>query len=311
MELLARETMSVSPTIETTRSDSRSRGWTLTIIYILALSAIAWLVYDGYSYYSTPYANRPHHEDYRMLRPAGTRGLLYGYLGAGMMILMLLYSLRKRIRVLERIGSLQGMLHFHIFLGIMGPLLIVLHTSFKVQGLVAVSFWSMVAVALSGFFGRYLYLQIPRNIQGSELSLQELDRLKNDKVIHLRTRFALEDTAVAKLESVTTRFATEFSGGALKATLLLLVNDLFRAFTRRRFTRNVMRAVPLPRRELHEFTRLAFERALLLRRVNLLSQIHQIFHYWHVIHKPFAIIMYLIMLVHIGVAVWMGYGWVW
>lgn len=311
MELLARETMSVSPLVEVSRSGSRSRNWALTLFYLLALAVVAWLIYDGYSYYSTPYTDRPHHEDYRTLRPAGTRGLLYGYLGAGMMILMLVYSLRKRIRFLERLGSLQGMLQFHIFLGIMGPLLIVLHTSFKVQGLVAVSFWSMVAVALSGFFGRYLYLQIPRNIQGSELSLQELDRLKNDKVNNLRSRFALEDSAVTKLEGVTTRFATEFSGGALKATLLLLVNDLFRAIARRRFVRDVMRAVPLPKKELHEFTRLAFERALLLRRVNLLSQIHQIFHYWHVIHKPFAIIMYLIMLVHIGVAIWMGYGWVW
>lgn len=311
MSLLTREKMSVSPTFEVAEKRPRSSKAIAWIIYLLAIAAIVWLIADGYSYYSTPYIERPHHPDYRALKPAGTRGLLYGYLGAGMMIFMLIYSVRKRFHFLEKLSSLQSMLHFHIFLGIMGPLLIVLHTSFKVQGLVAVSFWSMVAVALSGFLGRYLYLQIPRNIQGSELTLLELERIKNDLTYQLTTRFKLDSPIITKLENVTTRFASGFKGGAVKAVMLLLADDLFRFMARRRFTRDVMRAVPLPRKELREFTRLAFERALLQRRVTLLGQIQQIFHYWHVIHKPFAIIMYLIMFVHIGVAIWTGYGWVW
>ena len=49
---------------------------------------------------------------------------------------------------------------------------------------------------------------------------------------------------------------------------------------------------------------------LLRRRIALLSQVQALFHYWHVIHKPFAIIMYVIMGIHIGVALWTGYGWV-
>ena len=105
---------------------------------------------DGYTYYYTPYADRPHHELYRQLKPAGTTGLLFGYAGSIMMILMLVYTLRKRTRWLGRKVSLQSMLLFHIYLGIMGPLLIVLHTSFKVQGLVAVSFWSMVKRPAAG-----------------------------------------------------------------------------------------------------------------------------------------------------------------
>lgn len=311
MNSIARETMTIGSTPTAAKRPQPQRKWAAAIIYLVALLVIAWLVADGFSYYTTPFAERPHHPDYRSLRPAGTRGLLFGYLGAGMMILMLIYSLRKRIRFLERLGSLPSMLHLHIFLGIMGPLLIVLHTSFKVQGLVAVSFWSMVAVALSGFYGRYLYLQIPRNIQGSELSLQEMEQSQKESIAYLRSRFALDETAVSRLEQVTTRFAGEFSGGAFRATILLLISDLFRSFSRRAFMRQILRAVPLPKKELHEFTRLAFERAVVMRRINLLGQIQQIFHYWHVIHKPFAIIMYLIMLVHVGVAIWMGYGWVW
>lgn len=295
------------------RSDpepSRSKPL-LWVIYTVSLALLAWFLIEGYSYYSTPYIERPHHEDYRSLRPAGTTGLLFGYAGSAMMILMLIYSVRKRTRLLGRNISLRSLLDFHIYLGVIGPLLIVLHTSFKVQGLVAVSFWSMVAVAASGYFGRYLYLQIPRNIQGSELTLQEMERINAEMTTQLQTRFHLDDSAIVKLEAVTTNFAAGYAGGAWRAVFLLLTDDLVRFLARRRFVRNVMRAVPLPRRELREFTRLAFARALLRRRVALLAQVHQIFHYWHVVHKPFAIIMYLIMLIHIGVAIWTGYGWAW
>lgn len=302
--------VSTQSQIDNKDEQASKRRIVLWIIYLLSLAAIIWFVVDGYAYYSTPYSERPMHPDYRELRPAGSRGLLFGYAGSIMMILMLVYSLRKRTGLLGQSVSLKSLLQFHIFLGIMGPLFIVLHTSFKVQGLVAVSFWSMVAVAASGFFGRYLYLQIPRNIQGSELSLSELERVTGEQTKALRERFQLDDKAVGQLEAVTSRFAGGFSGGAAHAVIRLLLDDLLRFWARRRFARDVLRAVPLPRRELREFTHLAFGRALLQRRIAMLGQVQQVFHYWHVIHKPFAIIMYLIMLIHIGVAIWTGYGWI-
>lgn len=301
----------VSPSLEKPNNEKPGRSLFFWLVWLISLALLVWLLVDGFSYYSTPYAERAHNQDYREFRPAGSRGLLYGYAGAGMMILMLVYSVRKRTRLLGRGISLRSLLHFHIYLGVMGPLLIVLHTAFKVQGLVAVSFWSMVAVLASGFFGRYLYLQIPRNIQGSELTLQELDRLMNDLTSQLRSRFKLDDAGVTKIEGVTARYVSGFRGGALRAVTLLLVDDLFRPLVRRRFVHETMVAMPMPKLQLYEFTRLAFTRALLQRRVALLTQVQQLFHYWHVVHKPFAIIMYLIMLVHIGVAVYTGYGWAW
>ena len=46
------------------------------------------------------------------------------------------------------------------------------------------------------------------------------------------------------------------------------------------------------------------------RRLALWQRVRELFHYWHVFHKPFAVIMYLFMAVHIGVAWMTGYGWV-
>ena len=75
------------------------------------------------------------------------RGLLIG--GLALMLAMHGYSLRKRLPLMSRLGSLTTWLEFHIFCGFFGPVLITLHTSFKIDGLVAVSYWSMAAVAMS------------------------------------------------------------------------------------------------------------------------------------------------------------------
>ncbi len=308
MHLQVDHTVKSDPTLP---QEKKSRNLLLWAVYIVSFAILIWFVVDGYSYYSTPYTLRPHSPEYRVLRPSGTRGLAFGYVGAAMMIVMLIYSIRKRTRLVGRKVSLQTLLKFHIYLGIVGPLLIVLHTSFKVQGLVAVAFWSMVAVALSGYFGRYLYLQIPRNIHGTELTLTELETLNIELTNKLRLRFRLDDGAVARLEAITSHYSSGFRGGAFRAVFLLLATDLFRIISRRTFIHRVRVALPLPGKEMREFSRLAFEKAHLQRRIALLAQVQQVFHYWHVIHKPFAIIMYLIMLVHIGVAVWTGYGWVW
>ena len=39
----------------------------------------------------------------------------------------------------------------HLFCGVVGPVLVTFHTSFKFNGLVSVAYWSMVIVMLSGF----------------------------------------------------------------------------------------------------------------------------------------------------------------
>jgi hypothetical protein len=279
-------------------------------IYLASLGFIIWCFREGWSYYLTPYAQRPHHPDYRLLRPAGGIGLAYGIAGAAMMIFMLVYSIRKRTRILGRALPLRPLLDLHIYLGVMGPLLILLHTSFKVQGLVAVSFWSMVAVALSGYFGRYLYMQIPRNIAGDELSLQEIERSNTQFTSALTTRFALDQETLARTDRLFQSIVISGETGAWTAIGKLLVGDLVRPFTRRRLRRQLGRFLLLPANQFTDFFDLSFSRALLRRRIALLSQVQRLFHYWHVIHKPFAIVMYIIMCIHIGVALWTGYAWV-
>ena len=99
---------------------------------------------------------------------------LFGH-GLGILgfILMLmtetLYSLRKRSRS-TRLGRMSLWLKFHIFTGLVGPYMVLLHTSWKFNGLAGVVTLLTVIIVISGFVGRYIYTRIPRTADGLELT---------------------------------------------------------------------------------------------------------------------------------------------
>ena len=45
-------------------------------------------------------------------------------------------------------------------------------------------------------------------------------------------------------------------------------------------------------------------------RIQRLQQMQQLFKYWHVAHLPFALIMLVIVLIHVGVTLAFGYKWI-
>jgi hypothetical protein len=207
------------------------------------------------------------------------------------------------VEALRRLGPLGRWLDVHIFLGVFGPLLVVLHSSFKVQGLVALSFWSMVVVASSGVLGRYLYLQIPRTRAGEERALAELEAEDRELSERLRTRFRLDEVQIGRLDALV---AVPARTGLLGGLARLLIDDLRLRSGLREFALSC-RSVPPP--VFRDFEKVVREKARVHRRILLWDRVHELFHYWHVLHKPFALVMYLFMIVHVAVAFVTGYGW--
>jgi len=152
-------------------------------IYIFSMAVIVavvlfYLINTGISFYKVKIEERFFHPDYSKLKPSGILGHGYGIWGSlFMMIGVGSYMLRKRNKKLFRLGILKHWLEFHIFLCTLGPILVLFHTSFKFGGIVAISFWSMVAVFLSGIIGRFIYIRIPRTIEGRELTLNEVRKM--------------------------------------------------------------------------------------------------------------------------------------
>jgi len=273
-------------------------------LYVLFLGSLAWFALQGLPYYLTPLAERPRHPLYWQLKPGGSWGLAFGIAGAAMMIVMLLYSVRKRFALLRRLGPVSDWLDFHILLGLCGPLFILLHSSFKVQGLVALSFWSMVAVATSGIAGRYLYRQIPHSNAGDELSLAEVEKLDQELARQLMDEVGLDTDAIRQLDAV-----AEIGTGAKQSLFGMVLRFPYDTLALRFRLRRFRRDFPaVDRRLRRRFELLATHKVRLHRRILLWQRVRELFHYWHVFHKPFAVVMYLFMVVHIGVAWMTGYA---
>lgn len=285
------------------RASDRLHAVILWIMGLAVAAAVVATVLEAGDLYRTPLAERSLHPDFRRFRPAGEIGHGLGILGSAMILLLLLYSVRKRSRRLQRVGALKTWLRYHIFLGVAGPVLITLHTSFKVEGLVALSYWSMVAVALSGVLGRYLYQQLPRNVLGEELDPSAAENRREELLVSLSERAALDEAALDRLEDL----ALGGLAGRSAPSALLRLPWLNAATARslQGFRDSGGRPLAEPEREL------ARRWILLTRRIHLFHTVRDLFHWWHVLHKPFAVIMILIMIVHVGVAAALGYTWIW
>ncbi len=274
----------------------------LCFIYLLGIGLFCYFLARGADYYATPLADRPHHFGYGLYRPAGRFGLLFGLIGTILMLLLLLYSLRRRTRLLGRKIPLKYWLDVHISFGILGPLFILLHTSFNIGGLVSISFWAMVGVGLSGVLGRYLYVQIPRDLYGQELevgSTGQFDAALNRHLesfselpVHLHT--ALTQILHGRFDQRTD--LAHMLGGDIAL--------FFRRFQVKRFL-----APHLSKKRAHSLIQGAWRIQTQRRTTIRLRALHKLLHLWHVIHRPFALIMYLIMMVHIGVALMFGISW--
>jgi xanthosine utilization system XapX-like protein len=106
---------------------------------------------------------------------SGLFGHLIGVLGFILMLMTeLLYSLRKRSRT-ARWGRMSDWLAFHIFTGLVGPFMVLLHSSWKFQGLAGAVMLMTVVIVVSGFIGRYIYTAVPRTVDGAEIQESMLE----------------------------------------------------------------------------------------------------------------------------------------
>jgi hypothetical protein len=264
-------------------------------------------MYKGISYYQTSMEERYFHPDNESLKPSGILGHGYGIIGSSLMIVgMLFYILRKRIKALSRWGKLKDWLEVHIFLCTMGPILILFHTSFKFGGIVAVSFWSMVAVFLSGVIGRFIYIQIPRSIEGRELSLAEVRGMKTDLNEVLKNKHNLPDETVQIILSAIS-MNTYIS---YKNPFVQYYKKLISNIKTIGLVKNTLKKHNLPSQDISSVVSLVKSDISLSRKLERLNTMQKLFKYWHVAHLPFAIIMIAIMVVHVAVAITFGYKWI-
>jgi hypothetical protein len=287
-------------------SETAHRFFISVLVAIVIITMIG-LTYKGISYYRTSNEERFYHRDNNMLKSSGTLGHGFGIVGSLLIIIgVSTYMARKRYHFLSRLGILKHWLEFHIFLCTLGPLLVLFHTAYKFGGLVAISFWSMVAVFLSGIAGRFIYLQIPRTIEGQELSQNDIRTMKTDIAEVLMGSYHLDQESYSLITD------------SIKRKVGLYQSNIFVRFFNNfsedrktiRLVKEVLSKSLIERNEKRQIVDLIKTDLKLNRKIERLSTMQDLFKYWHVVHSPFALIMLLIMIIHVGVTIAFGYRWI-
>jgi hypothetical protein len=274
------------------------------LIFITALVIFATLRFAG-DYYLTALARRPQHFLHQMFKPSGLVGQGFGVIGGLFCLLTLLYPMRKRWRLLENLGTPRVWFQFHIYFGIAGPLLATLHTAFKFGGLASICYWSMMLVMASGFIGRFLFAQLPRNQRGITLSLKEIEAEIKVVQRYLETMGLRSESEVAMAANSPARKAQSPSAGWRTLLRLWLTRRRdMRAWRRRLRTQN------LPNATVHRVLALLSRKFFLESSRATLDLTTRAFSHWHTLHLPFTYLMFITLLIHAGLAIFLGYTWI-
>jgi hypothetical protein len=277
--------------------------------FVVGLLVLILLALNGYQYYSLPIEERFFDASHTALKPSGSQGHGFGIIGTLMMVAgVAIYMIRKRSRKLFTFGYLKHWLEFHIFLCTVGPILVLYHTAFKFGGIVSVSFWSMILVVLSGVVGRFIYIQIPRTIQGKEIDINDLASMREELIEKMKLEMLFDVRLIKELDELAS--PERYKSLNILDTLFVYSKDFFRIRSFQSKLKKNLAIAGFSKIRRKEIKNKAQAEIILSRRLGMLRTMQNLFKYWHVAHLPFALAMFVIMIIHVIVTITFGYKWI-
>jgi hypothetical protein len=214
--------------------------------------------------------------------PGSGVGAVFGIAGAALMLVPLAYPIVKRIPFLHaRItphASLQSLLAVHVYAGILGPVLALIHTGHKFDSPLGITLTAvMLLVVVSGFAVRYLLTYVNHEIK--------------DKLILLQTARGDLDSAWGVLENSPAEMRALPKAPVLAAGLASLGFELQSGGPAGEVTRTAESVADL-------------EYAV---------RTHEVFKRWFgwslKLHIVLSVILYLLLALHIGSGIYFGLRW--
>lgn len=248
--------------------------------------------------------------DYQLINPEEGIGYWLGIVGGSLMLLLLLYPLRKRIRLLHGLGATKHWFRMHMVFGLLGPLLILYHSNFQLGSFNSqVAFYSMLLVAGSGIIGRHFYAGIHRGLYGRKTTLKELQSDLADSIAnsHGLAKFMpmlvsrldklaaeLQDDSLRQTIGVRRSLKWTFTHAFVRLSLLWTAHSELRAAAESSpvIAQGRTRIKRAASRYIRDYTALAG-------RVARFSLYERLFALWHVLHLPIFVLMVLSAFVHI------------
>ena len=265
----------------------------LLVPAVFALCAFAWLVARSGWY-----------------TPGSDFGYYLGLVGAVMMLVLLLYPLRKHLRFMQRLGAMRHWFRLHMLLGIGGPLLILLHSTFRIGSLNAgVAMACMVLVAGSGIVGRFIYTRIHHGLYGRRASVQELQAQLGLCEGEVRSKFHFAPEVEKRLIAFGV-VAHTHATSAIANVWRVMTLGLRARHVRRRCRRDLKRILGAhaaqrdwPREKLRRRVETADQMV-----AGYLEAVHnaanfgvyeRLFSLWHILHVPFVFMLVISGVVHV------------
>lgn len=241
------------------------------------------------------------------------RGLGYalGIVSVCCMLILLLYPLRKRFRVLKFIGPLPKWFRNHMVLGVSAPIAALYHCNFQTGSLNSrIALYSALAVAGSGLVGRFIYSRIHQGLYGRKSSLKELLAEARLTTPGIGTLGTFVPELIARMRKFDQEVLTppESIFECVKLPLVLSVKTLLHYYRLTRFTRvslafhagrSPVVAEHMPK--LNQTIRLYIRNHLRhVRRVAEFVAYDRLFALWHKVHRPFFLLLLISVIVHIA-----------
>lgn len=225
-------------------------------------------------------------------------GHAIGVLGFILMLMTeTLYSLRKRSRS-ARWGRMASWLQFHIFTGLVGPFMVLLHTSWKFNGLAGLVFLLTVIIVVSGVIGRYIYTAIPRTVDGAEVTESVLARQIREIEMRLNQWRSENDELAAQTQGLWKVSEPQPGVGAVLGRLFQDWVERYRWWVYQRGQDAALR------QQTEKLAKLIRQRRTLRRQMSSLAMARRLLALWHTVHIPIGIALFTTAFIHIGAAIY-------
>ncbi len=209
-----------------------------------------------------------------------------------------LYSIRKRTKLLQ-FGRLRTWLSVHIYMGIVGPTMVLMHTAWKFHGLAGITLLLTAVVALSGFFGRYIYTSIPRTMSGKAVEHQQLTGQLEQLNSQIQRWLAQKPVQLQELVRLDARSKAEPVTGNAGAVLSRIWDDWS---YRRALSQSLGQLSTMERAQVQEISELLQKRHRVERQATSWATARTLMSRWRAAHVPIGTALFTSVALHVVAA---------
>jgi hypothetical protein len=247
------------------------------------------------------------------LTPKSGVGYWLGIAGSLLMLLLLVYPLRKRMRSLRVIGTVAFWFRAHMILGVLGTVLILWHANFRFGSINSnVALVAMLIVTTSGICGRYLYGKIHHGLYGRKAAVREIladvEALKG----HISANLPVAHRTIAQLNAFA-RLGTAAPKGVFAGLVFWPVISWRGRLVRMRLIADAQRVIGLEGRRFEQSRRVQRQRIAVVadlvsmhvaavKKAAAFTFYERLFSLWHFLHMPLFLLLVIAAIIHVFAA---------